>query len=557
MPSLQWSLIEPYYKELCERTLDSLEALQQWLLDRSELESYLEEDAAWRYINMTRDTTNQSYTEAYQFFVNEIQPKIAPYQDKLNRKMAECEYVDSLNTDAYKLLVRNVKKDIELFREENIPIQVELQNMAQEYSAISASLTIEVNGVEKTLQQAAVHLLSQDRAEREQVFNAIGARRLKEAEKLGVLFYNMVAKRTAMAKNAGFDNFRDYMFKSLGRFDYTPEDCFRFHKTVAEQVVPLSARLLAERKTELGLDSLKPFDLAVDTKGRPPLKAFDGGNDLLKKGIACFDKVDTFLGDCLRLMVELKRFDLESRKGKAPGGYNYPLDESGVPFIFMNATSLVRDMVTFVHEGGHAVHSIVTKDLPLNAFKHTPSEVAELASMSMELISMDNWDVFFNNEEDLIRAKKEHLAQIIDTLPWVATIDEFQHRIYEEPDATPERHTEIWTTVQQRYSTGLVDWQGYEAFKACSWQKQLHLFEVPFYYIEYGIAQLGAIAVWKNYKENPRKGLQQYLEALKMGNTATIPAIYEKAGIKFDFSADYIASLMQFVQTELDALGNG
>jgi oligoendopeptidase F len=357
-----------------------------------------------------------------------------------------------------------------------------------------------------------------------------------------------------MAQNAGFDNFRDYMFAALGRFDYTKEDCFDFHEAVAETVVPLLNEMAIEHKKALNVSELRPYDKAVDPNNRPPLKPFSTGEDLLEKTITVFTKLDPFLGECLTLMRGMNRFDLESRKGKNPGGYNYPLEESGFPFIFMNASSLLRDMITMLHEGGHAVHSIVTKDLALNSFRNLPSEVAELASMSMELITMDYWDVYFENPEDLNRAKIKHLEDIIETLPWVATVDKFQHWLYENPSHTPEERTEAWIQIYEKFADNTTDWSGIQQFKANLWQKQLHIFEVPFYYIEYGIAQLGAIGVWKNYKENPQKGLEGYLNALKLGYTKPIGEVYAAANIPFDFSKEHIASLMEFVGEELRKL---
>jgi oligoendopeptidase F len=302
------------------------------------------------------------------------------------------------------------------------------------------------------------------------------------------------------------------------------------------------------------VDALKPWDTKVDPEGRSPLKPFTTGEELLDKTIRCFSRLDPFLGSCLKIMKAMNHLDLESRKGKAPGGYNYPLDEIGVPFIFMNATSNLRDMVTLLHEGGHAVHSLVTRDLPLNAFKHTPSEVAELASMSMELITMDFWDEFFENKDDLKRAKIQHLESIIETLPWVATVDKFQHWMYENPEHTSSDRTSEWVKIYRQFTDDMMDWSGLEKFREYLWQRQLHIYEVPFYYIEYGIAQLGAIGVWKNYRENPEAGLKGYLDALKLGYTAPITEIYRAANIPFDFSQAYISELMQFVKDELDGL---
>ncbi|MDX5442525.1 MAG: M3 family oligoendopeptidase, partial [Hymenobacteraceae bacterium] len=348
------------------------------------------------------------------------------------------------------------------------------------------------------------------------------------------------------------ENFRDYMFAALGRFDYSPQDCFNFQDSIQKTVVPETEKFDKERKEKLQLNTLRPWDLDVDPTGQPPLSPFKTGEELLEKTIEVFYRLDPYLGDCLATMKEMGHLDLVSRKGKAPGGYNYPLDEIGVPFIFMNATSNLQDVVTLLHEGGHAVHSFLTRELPLNDFKHPPSEVAELASMSMELISLDHWDVFFPDEEERKRAKRQHLEGVLETFPWVATIDKFQHWVYENPEHTLQQRHEKWTEIFDSFNQRVTDWSGLEHVKPYIWQKQLHLYEVPFYYIEYAMAQLGAIAVWKNYKQNPMQGLEAYKRALSLGYTATIGEIYEAAGIKFDFSASYIKSLVEFVKGEME-----
>jgi oligoendopeptidase F len=377
---------------------------------------------------------------------------------------------------------------------------------------------------------------------------------LLDRDKLDRLFNKLIELRNQVGQNAGFDNYRDYMFKAMGRFDYTPQDCFDFHDAIATEVVPFLTEFADSRKGKLAVDKLRPWDKAVDEEGKPPLEAFDGGEDLLDKGIEVFNQTDAYLGECLTTMKKMDRLDLVSRKGKAPGGYNYPLAETGVPFIFMNATSTLRDMVTLMHEGGHAVHAFLCDNLELNEFKSTPSEVAELASMATELISMDQWHIYFPNEEDLVRAKREHLEQLIETLPWVATIDKFQHWLYENPKHSVDERIDSWNAIFEQFSDNTTDWTDLELNKSYLWQRQLHLYEVPFYYIEYGMAQLGAIAVWKNYKEDNNKGLEGYMKALKLGYTATIPEIYKAADIKFDFSRAYIKELMTFVKSELNSL---
>ena len=550
-----WQTLEPYFEELLSRNINSKEELLGWLRDRSELESVLSEDGAWRYIKMTCDTTDEDLRKSFNFFVQEIQPKIAPYSDKLNKKVAESPFLAEIEgKEGYDIMIRELLKEIDIFREENIPLFTELQTKSQEYGQISGAMTIDLEGRELTLQQAAVELQKTDRDLRQNVYNKISTRRLLDRDKLDKLYNTLINLRDQVGKNAGFANYRDYMFKAMGRFDYSPQDCFNFHAAVASETVPLLENFSEERKNKLKLDQLRPWDKAVDVEGRPPLKAFDGGEDLLDKSIEVFTKIDPYLGECLQTMKEMGRLDLESRKGKAPGGYNYPLAETGVPFIFMNATSTLRDMVTLMHEGGHAVHAFLCDDLELNEFKSTPSEVAELASMAMELISMDHWDVFFNNEEDLRRAKQEHLEQIIETLPWVATIDKFQHWIYENPQHTVEERLASWNNILSEFSDSVTDWTGLELNRSYIWQRQLHLYEVPFYYIEYGMAQLGAIAVWRNYKSDKKQGLEGYMNALKLGYTQTIPEIYAAANINFDFSKEYIGELMSFVKSELDSI---
>jgi len=550
-----WETLKPYFDKLLNEEIDSAEDLQNWFAKLSELEAVVSEDMAWRYIKMTCDTTDEKLAESFEDFVRNIQPHIAPYSDKLNRKALASPFLASIKEqEGYDIMIREMEKDVKIFREENIPLETEIASLSQRYGSISGAMDIEHEGEELTLQQAAVKLQSTDRQLREEIYRKISSRRLEDKDKLDDLFTELVKLRTEVAKNAGFDNYRDYMFASMGRFDYSPQDCFDFHESVKSEVVPLENEIAKERKEKLGLNSLKPWDKAVDISGKEALQPFNGAEDLTNKTIKVFNKLDPFLGSCLTKMVEMEHLDLDSRKGKSPGGYNYPLSETGVPFIFMNATSTVRDMVTLLHEGGHAVHSFLMNELELNDFKNPPSEVAELASMSMELITLDYWDVFFQNEEDLKRAKTDHLQGIIETLPWVATIDKFQHWIYENPSHSVQQRTDAWNDILNDFSDSITDWSGLEKFKDNLWQKQLHLYEVPFYYIEYGMAQLGAIAVWKNYKQNPEKGLASYMEALKMGYTKSIPEVYEAANIKFDFSKKNISELMSFVKVEMDKL---
>jgi oligoendopeptidase F len=545
-----WSAVEPFFIDLKNRTINSFDEYKKWWLDRSELESALSEDFAWRYIKMTCDTANKELLDSYQFFVTEIDPHVAPFANELNKKAVESQFLNQL-PDEYKISVRAIKKALEIYRDENIPLLTQIATESQKYGAITGAMTIEWEGKEITLQKAASLLKNTDRKIREDIYFKIQERRAKEKDVLNDLFSELIKLRNQVALNAGFKNYRDYKFQELGRFDYTVDDCYKFHESIAKEILPVVETGDRERKTALKLDVLKPWDTDVDVEGKAPLKPFETGEELINKSIECFYKVRQSYGEYLEIMKEMGHLDLESRKGKAPGGYNYPLYETGVPFIFMNAVGSHRDVVTMVHEGGHAIHSFVTREMDVVDFKSAPSEVAELASMSMELISMEHWDVFFADKDELKRAKKEQLEKTLKTLLWIAAVDKFQHWVYENPSHTEiERMTE-WEKIISQYTSKVIDYSGLDEVKARGWQSQLHIFEVPFYYIEYGMAQLGAIAVWRNYKLNPEKALDAYEEALKLGYTKSIPEIYKTAGIEFNFSPAYVNELSEFVKSEL------
>jgi oligoendopeptidase F len=404
------------------------------------------------------------------------------------------------------------------------------------------------------MQKAAQYLKEQNESIRKEAFTKMVDRRRLDSDKLDELFTELIQKRHLLATNAGFDNFRDYKFEALGRFDYTKEDCFDFHKAIKTLIVPVVKEIQQKKLDQLGKEKFKPWDLDFDPAGNAPLKPFETGQEMLEGTKKMFAKIDPYFSDCLKTMEQLGHLDLESKTGKAPGGYNYPLYEIGVPFIFMNAVGAQRDLVTMIHEGGHAVHSFLSRDLELTGFKNLPSEVAELASMSMELLTMPYWEEFYPNKEELKRAKNDQLESVLKVLPWIAQIDAFQHWIYENVNhSIAERHA-YWATLSKEYGTGLTDWSGFEDQINTSWQRQLHLFEVPFYYIEYGIAQLGALGIWKNSIENYPKTIQDYKAALSLGYSKSIPEIYKTANIKFDFSSDHLASLIDFIKSELSKL---
>jgi oligoendopeptidase F len=550
---IDWASLEPRFEELQNRQILSLEELEAWLKDRSDLEASLQEELGWRYIDQTCDTENIEKRDALNFFIQQIEPHLAEYTDKFNKKLLGNPFCSELDSETYFVYLRGIEKEIALFRAENIPLLTEIQTLSNEYGQITGSMTIEMEGKTLTFQQAANYLKLTDREKRREAYEKINRRRHADREKLENLFDKLLVLRQQVALNAGFENFRDYMFSYLGRFDYSPKQCLDFHESVELHVVPLIEQFEKERKEKLKLSNLYPWDLEVDPDQQPPLAPYSDSNDLIAKSIATFHSIKPEFGDVLRIMQERGNLDLDSRIGKAPGGYNYPLYESGLPFIFMNAAGSVRDMITMMHEGGHAIHSWVSRNLQLTGFKNMPSEIAEVASMAMELISMEHWQTFFPDHAIYKRARKYQLEKILSILPWIATVDAFQHWIYTNPNHTREQRNQAWLDTFRRFAGKQVDRSVYPEFEQNGWHRQLHIFEVPFYYIEYGIAQLGAIGIWRNYKQNPQQALHKYEASLSLGYLKTLPELYEIAGIKFDFSANHVQELVSFIKQELSS----
>jgi oligoendopeptidase F len=550
-----WEHIEPYFQLLDTRSINDLPGLEEWLMDLSELQSVFQENQAWRYIHMTGDTANVGFEQEFNYFASRLEPLAAPYFNAFHTRLVASPFCKLLPIDKYAIFLRSIKQEMEIYRKENIPLLTEIEMLSQEYARIIGGITVVIHDKEMTLQQASNLFKNTDRNLREQTYQQVRTLRLAARPALNNLFDQLVSLRHKVALNAGFENFRDFCFAALGRFDYGPEECFMLHDSVSAELVPLIEEFDKNRKEALKLDRLRPWDTEVDLSGRPPLTPFGNADDLIRKTIECFNLIHPDFGNYIRIMNKMGHFDLDSRKGKAPGGYNYHLPETGVPFIFMNSVGSLRDLVTMVHEGGHAVHSFLCRDLLLKENKDVPSEIAELASMSMELLSMEHWEVFFNNEEDLKRAKLEQLEKVLRSLPWICLVDKFQHWIYEHPFHTQEQRSEQWRNLSASFESSVLDWTGLEDGRESEWQKQLHLYEVPFYYIEYAFAQLGAIAVWRNYKLNPSESIRKYREALSLGYTRTIAELYEAAGVNFEFSRTYVKELADFVKMEIQKLG--
>jgi oligoendopeptidase F len=562
----KWENIEPLLNQLLEREVSSREELEQWILDRSELEAAIGESGANTYIDMTCDTGSEDKQAAYTSFITTVVPKVKPVSFELDKKMkALCEEY-GLTSDRFEVLFRDTAADVDLFRQENVSIETELAQLDQEYDKICGAMTVEHDGEEKTMPMMGKYFESADRAVREDAWRKVAKRRLEDAEKISAIYDEMVQKRQTVAKNAGFDNFIGYAFKSKHRFDYTPEMCHAFHDAIEKHVMPFVAKLDASRKEQLGLDELRPWDLAVDPKNRSALEPFNGGKDLVSKTQKVFDKLSPELSAFFASMGDGSNtqgtangamLDLDSRKGKAPGGYLYFRDRSKLPFIFMNAAGQHRDVETMVHEAGHAFHAMYSTDEPYVWYRSAPLEYAEVASMSMELLTMPYWDAYYPDEEDANRARRKQLEGSIGLLPWIATIDAFQHWVYANPSHSREERANAWLDIEKRFGHQghVVNWEGLDAERKHVWQRQGHLFGVPFYYIEYGIAQLGALGFYLiSLEQGEAAALAAYKKSMSLGGSKPLPKLFEAAGLPFDFGDETVGRLVERVQKELDKL---
>ncbi|MCA9285054.1 MAG: M3 family oligoendopeptidase [Phycisphaerales bacterium] len=552
LDATRWENLEPLYQALLDRPIRCPSCLERILLDRSELDATVSEAEADLYIEMTCHTDDEAAQAAYLAFVENVEPKLRQASFDLDRRIVECPFAAELDQDRYGVLLRDLKTDVELFRPENIPLQTEITKLDQEYSQVNGAMTVHFRGEEETMARMGRFLEETDRATREAAWRAVQERRAADRDRINGIFDKLVARRHQTAINAGFANFRDFQHKRMRRFDYTPEDCQRYHEGIEQVVVPLLRRLNAERATELGVDPLRPWDLAVDVKGRQPLRPFKAADELVDKTSRVFHRMRSDLGQMFDAMRGGGCLDLESRKGKAPGGYQYQRQRSRRPFIFMNAAGLHRDLVTMVHEAGHAFHSTFSKDDPILHYRNSPMEFAEVASMSMELLAFPFLDEFYSAAE-ADRARRHHLEDLATKLAWIAQIDAFQHWIYTHPTHTPAERGEQWVALTQRFGPA-VSWAGIEDFLPDQWHRQLHLFGVPFYYIEYGIAQLGALQLWLQARQDLSSALDNYARAMTLGGSRPLPELFEAAGLRFDFGADTMRTLMSEVGEELERL---
>lgn len=543
-----WSSLEPFFQQLVDRPIESKGDFDKWLNDLGELLSVIDQEGTQRYTAMTCNTADDAIKKAFLEHIEHIEPQVEPWQHKLQEKVAAV--ADQLDLPAlrYEVLVRSAKNAIELFRDENIALFTDDKKLQTRYQEITGGMTVNFRGEELTMQQVARHLEDTDRATREEAWRLYVDRYQKDTDQLNQLYADMVTLRNKIARNAGLSDYRAYAFRMKERFDYTPEDCLAFHDAIERVCVPAVQEMARERQQKLGLDSLRPWDLEVDADGRAPLKPFESVDELVAGCGKIFHEVHGELGEQFDRMRNENLLDLGSRRGKAPGGYQASFAEQRLPFIFMNAVGTEGDVRTLLHEGGHAFHTFAARNEPIMSYRHAPMEFCEVASMAMECLGLPYLETFFG--EDTGRATKKFFAKIVGFFPWMARVDAFQHHVYTHVDQDIDARNDQWVALSERFAPHL-DYSGIEHVNRVSWHQKLHFFEVPFYYVEYGIAQLGALQVWLNSKQDFQQAVAFYRDALALGGSRPLPELFEAANIKFDFSEKTLRPLIEAAMEEI------
>ena len=546
-----WESIEPLMNDLRDRKLSCSNCLETFIADRSSLSEVISEARARLYIDMTCHTDDEEIQKSWMQFVENVQPKLSEYSDILNRRLVEHESLDDL-PERFGILVKGIKTDIAIFREENIPLSTRVTKLVTEYNEICGAQMVEFDGEQKTFAQMAIYFENTDRKIREGAWKAVSERRFEDNERVSEIYDELIQIRHKIATNAGFEGFQQYTFASMHRFDYSIEDCLEFHESIETVCQPLRHRTDGERMRDLGVDSLRPWDMGVDVKGRPPLQPFNDVQEMVDGCSRIFHNMSEELGNYFDQLDANDCLDLDSRKGKAPGGYQYYLQKSRLPFIFMNAAGTQRNIETMIHEAGHAFHSFYSGHLDLIHERDSPIEFAEVASMSMELLTHPHWEEFYDNK-DADRARRKHLEDIISFMPWMATIDAFQHWVYANPNHSREERAEKWLELGERFGPK-VDMTGFEDIHKVSWQRQGHLFGVPFYYVEYGIAQLGALQMWKYHRRDTQDALDRYKAGLSLGYTRGLTELFQASGLELSFSEPYVSELIGEIDEALAEL---
>ncbi len=548
-----WDDYAPHYEALASAELDAA-SVGDWLQQWSDLVELLSEVGTRMHIATTVDTTDTEARDTYHAFLEQVGEPAQAAEQRLKQHLL----ASGLEPDGFGVQLRAMRSEAELYREANLPLFTASKKLANRYDEIIGAQSVEWDGEERTLAQLQPVMLEQDRDRREAVWRLVTERRLRDSDAITTIWLELLELRCTIAANADCTDFRDFCWKALQRFDYSPEDCLEFHEAIAAVALPAAGKRLALRREALGVGDLRPWDLAVDPHGRGPLAPF-GDVDELEAGCErIFKAVDPELGARFRTMRDGGLLDLDNRKGKAPGGYCTEYPRQRLPFIFMNAVGVHGDVQTLLHEGGHAFHVFESAALPWAMQREVGMEFAEVASMAMELLAapyLAERDGGFYSDEEAARARGEHLERSLLFWPYMAVVDGFQHWAYTHPQAAaqPAECDAAWLDLWLRFHPHL-DWSGFEDYVATGWHNKLHLYHVPFYYVEYGMAQLGAVQVWANALRDQQQAVADYRRALALGATVTLPELYTAAGGRFAFDAETLGDAVSLIERTLGEL---
>lgn len=546
--------LEKTLSTLLNKMISSKLDLENWLKEQSKVIWDIEEQLRSHYIAFQCNTDDEEIKDTFEHDQQFVKPLLKRYQNLLDNKYLESPFRMELDSNVYGLLDTKIKNAQKLFCEENIELEIKEDKLVTEYFEITGGLSGIWDGEEKTITELQSYLQDSNRDTRKKAKTIISEQFLSVEKELQNILNQLIEIRHQKAKNIQLENYRDYMFKKYERFDYSAKDCYELAESIRKYVVPLKDKILLEKKDKLQVDTLRPWDVSAVTPDQKVLKPIANENDLIEKSTHIFNKLDVEFSALLNRMYKHNCLDLTSRKGKAAGGFCEYLPASQLSYIFMNLNYTQDDIVTFIHEMGHSIHNELIKPLKLRQYIEIPAETAELASMTMELFSLNYWDTFYTDKKDLKQAKINFFKDVISYLPIMLIVDQFQHWLYENPSHTSEERNEKYLQLQKHYQSSVIHIDGYENWIATSWLPVLHIFEVPFYYIEYAIAQLGALQMYKQYKEDPKQALENYKKALSLGSSQSIKEVYDAAGIRFDFSGETIKELMLFVEKELELL---
>jgi oligoendopeptidase F len=553
-----WESYRPYYEELQQRQV-SAATTRQWLADWSQLARAAHETIAMLYIEKSLDTADEEKERRFLRFIDDVQPKIVVAEQNLREKLLELNVPD----EDMMLVLRHFRNEVRLFRQANIPLLTELQRLDNEYDKVTGAMKADWDGEEKNLSQLGQFLQNKDRSLRERAWRTMMELWLAGRQHLNDLYASMLVLRQQVAANADLPDYRAYTFMDKGRYEYTPEDCFVFHEAIEAAVVPAARRIIERKQRRLGVEKLRPWDLNVEAGDAPPLQPYQTAAELIQRSLEIFKQVDPELGQHFTTMADERLLDLDTRPGKALGGYCSTLSLRQRPFIFMNGVGIHRDVQTLLHEAGHAFHVFETVHLPFTWQSDAPMEFCEVASMAMELLAapyLPRAKGGFYSQAEAARARIEHLEGILLFLPYMAVVDAFQHWVYLNPDQAADAANcdATWDALWRRFMPAAVDWHGYEEVRMTGWHRKPHIFGSPFYYIEYGMAQVGALQVWRNSLQDHAASLAAYRRALAAGGTRTLPELFALAGAEFRFDRPMLAELVALVEktiAELEASG--